>query len=56
VFLAWDSTDLVPARRMMSFGQRWALLRRHLASGAIDPHDAGARIYWRPRASRRRQR
>jgi len=30
VFLAWDSTDLVPARRMMSFGQRWALLRRHL--------------------------
>lgn len=30
LFLAWDNTDLVPARRMEPFGQRFALLRRHL--------------------------
>jgi CysZ protein len=30
VFLAWDNTDLVPARRMEPFAARWAFLRRHL--------------------------
>lgn len=29
VFLAWDNTDLVPARRMMPFTDRFALLKRH---------------------------
>ena len=30
LFLAWDNTDLVPARRLVPFGQRWQFLRRHL--------------------------
>ncbi|MGD8243151.1 MAG: EI24 domain-containing protein [Desulfobacterales bacterium] len=30
LFLAWDYTDLVPARRMMPFNQRFQLFRRHL--------------------------
>ena len=30
VFLAWDNTDLVPARRLMAFGERIIFLRRHL--------------------------
>jgi CysZ protein len=30
IFLAWDSTDLVPARRLVTFGERFAFLRRHL--------------------------
>ncbi len=30
IFLAWDHTDLVPARRMIPFNQRFRLLRRHL--------------------------
>jgi CysZ protein len=30
IFLAWDNTDLVPARRLVSFGERFAFLRRHL--------------------------
>lgn len=30
LFLAWDNTDLVPARRMEPFGQRLAFLRRNL--------------------------
>ena len=30
LFLAWDYTDLVPARRMMPFDQRFQLFRRHL--------------------------
>jgi CysZ protein len=30
VFLAWDSTDLVPARRLVPFGERFAFLRRNL--------------------------
>jgi CysZ protein len=30
LFLAWDYTDLVPARRMAPFSQRFQLLRRHL--------------------------
>lgn len=30
VFLAWDNTDLVPARRMESFAGRWDFFRRHL--------------------------
>lgn len=30
VFLAWDNTDLVPARRAAPFRERWALLRRNL--------------------------
>jgi CysZ protein len=29
LFLAWDNTDLVPARRMASFGERFALLRQN---------------------------
>lgn len=29
VFLAWDNTDLVPARRMVTFGERLTFLRRH---------------------------
>jgi len=31
LFLAWDNTDLVPARRLAPFSQRFAFLRRHLA-------------------------
>ena len=31
VFLAWDSTDLVPARRLVAFGERFAFLRRNFA-------------------------
>ena len=30
VFLAWDNTDLVPARRMVPFRRRFRLLRSHL--------------------------
>ena len=30
VFLAWDNTDLVPARRLEPFGQRLGFLRRNL--------------------------
>lgn len=30
VFLAWDNTDLVPARRMEPFRRRFRLLRKHL--------------------------
>ena len=30
IFLAWDNTDLVPARRMISFGERFRLLRSSL--------------------------
>jgi CysZ protein len=30
IFLAWDSTDLTPARRMMPFPERISFLRRHL--------------------------
>jgi CysZ protein len=30
LFLAWDNTDLVPARRLVSLSQRFAFLRRHL--------------------------
>jgi len=30
VFLAWDNTDLVPARRMEPFNTRLGFLRRHL--------------------------
>jgi CysZ protein len=30
VFLAWDNTDLLPARQMRPFRDRWALLRRNL--------------------------
>lgn len=30
LFLAWDYTDLVPARRMLPFDQRFKLFRRHL--------------------------
>ncbi|MEJ2038647.1 MAG: EI24 domain-containing protein [Desulfosarcinaceae bacterium] len=29
-FLAWDNSDLIPARRMVPFGKRFAFLRRHL--------------------------
>jgi CysZ protein len=29
VFLAWDNTDLVPARRLVAFGERFAFLRRN---------------------------
>jgi CysZ protein len=31
IFLAWDNTDLVQARRMIPFYDRLAFLRRHLA-------------------------
>jgi CysZ protein len=38
-FLAWDNTDLVPARRMQPFGERFKLFRRnfffHLGFGAL---------------------
>lgn len=30
IFLAWDNTDLVPARRLTPFTDRFAFLRRHL--------------------------
>ena len=30
LFLAWDNTDLVPARRLVPFGDRFAFLRRNL--------------------------
>jgi CysZ protein len=30
LFLAWDYTDLVPARRMLAFNARFELFRRHL--------------------------
>ncbi len=30
LFLAWDNTDLVPARRMAPFSERTAFLRRHM--------------------------
>jgi CysZ protein len=30
LFLAWDNTDLVPARRLAPFADRFAFLRRHL--------------------------
>ncbi len=31
-FLAWENTDLVPARRMIPFSKRWAFFRRHFWS------------------------
>ncbi len=31
LFLAWDNTDLVPSRRMLPFGERFALLRQNFA-------------------------
>jgi CysZ protein len=31
VFLAWDNTDLVPARRLVPFGERFRLMHRRLA-------------------------
>jgi len=31
VFLAWDNTDLVPARRLMPFGERFRILKRNLS-------------------------
>ncbi len=30
IFLAWDNTDLIPARRLMPFGERFLVLRRTL--------------------------
>ncbi|THB81493.1 MAG: hypothetical protein D3926_01775 [Desulfobacteraceae bacterium] len=30
IFLAWDNTDLVPARRMLPFNKRFQLLRQHM--------------------------
>ena len=30
IFLAWDNTDLIPARRLISFRKRWYLLIKHL--------------------------
>lgn len=30
IFLAWDNTDLVPARRMQPFGQRFQFVRRRV--------------------------
>ncbi len=30
IFLAWDSTDLMPARQMVPFGRRFAQLLRNL--------------------------
>ena len=30
IFLAWDNTDLVPARRMLPFKERFAYLLRHV--------------------------
>lgn len=31
VFLAWDNTDLVPARRLVTFRNRFRFLRQHLS-------------------------
>jgi CysZ protein len=31
VFLAWDNTDLVPARRLVPFGERFTFLRRNFS-------------------------
>ncbi len=31
-FLAWENTDLVPARRMLPFAYRWSFFRRHFWS------------------------
>lgn len=30
IFLSWDNTDLIPARRLLPFHQRFAFLRKHL--------------------------
>ena len=30
IFLAWDNTDLMPARRLVPFGDRFAFLGKHL--------------------------
>jgi CysZ protein len=30
MFLAWDNTDLLPARRLLPFQERFRLFRRHL--------------------------
>ena len=39
IFLAWDNTDLIPARRMVPFGERFRLLKRtlpfHLGFGLL---------------------
>jgi CysZ protein len=39
IFLAWDNTDLIPARRLMPFGERFRVLRRtlpfHLGFGLL---------------------
>ena len=39
IFLAWDNTDLIPARRLVPFGERFQLLRRtllfHLGFGLL---------------------
>ena len=31
VFLSWDNTDLVPARRLVPFGERFRILKRNLS-------------------------
>ena len=31
IFLAWDNTDLIPARRLVPFGERFRVLRRTLS-------------------------
>jgi CysZ protein len=39
IFLAWDNTDLIPARRQVPFGERFRILRRslffHLGFGVL---------------------
>jgi len=39
IFLAWDNTDLIPARRQVAFGERLRILRRsllfHLGFGVL---------------------
>jgi len=39
VFLAWDNTDLIPARRLVPFGERFRVLGRtlpfHLGFGVL---------------------
>jgi CysZ protein len=30
IFLAWDNTDLIPARKLVAFKERWRFLMRHL--------------------------
>jgi len=39
IFLAWDNTDLLPARRLVPFGERFRILRRtlpfHLGFGLL---------------------